>query len=260
MRISRWATNVLLGALLAGSSAVIGVATGVTSAAAAPYSCASINGLTVVKTNSVAGSVDYSATVNFVAGDTLTATWSSISGTSTGSSLYVPTSRQVYVGASSETMFYTVTAVDIGAGYWAPEFKAVLSGTVTSATITITCRNSSTIAEEVVSVQPVAASLTLDPVGSGAQCDGGSSVSGVVGQWVTLPASDDCSSTVSPSAKLLGWSTMAAFPVEIAQRQVTNGWGAYEIVNESGRVTSLFIPAGQSALLSQSNSLYPIWG
>ena len=165
MRISRWATNALLGALVAGSSAAIGVATGVTSAAAAPYSCASINGLTVVKTNSVAGSVDYSANVNFVAGDTLTATWSSISGTSTGSSLQVPTSRQVYVGASSETMFYTVTAVDIGAGYWTPEFKTVLSGTVTSATITITCRNSSTIAEEVVSAVPAGPEDVLQQVG-----------------------------------------------------------------------------------------------
>jgi hypothetical protein len=35
---------------------------------------------------------------------------------------------------------------------------------------------------------------------------------------------------VSP---ILGWATYEEFPVDIAQRQIDNGWGAYEIATKT---------------------------
>lgn len=88
-----------------------------------------------------------------------------------------------------------------------------------------------------------------------------SSVEGTFGAWVTLPTNLECSgiSTRSESV-LLGWATAADFPVEIAQRQFDNGWGAYEIFNDDGSLASVFIPAGRSAFAVNSNSLFAIWG
>lgn len=105
---------------------------------------------------------------------------------------------------------------------------------------------------------PVAAALALD-VPNGAVCTPGSSVSGHTGQWLTLPSASECTLTSRSSAKLLGWSTSAEFSVAIAQRQVGNGWGTYEQRNEAGQLTAVFIPAGRSAFVSASNTLYPIW-
>lgn len=107
---------------------------------------------------------------------------------------------------------------------------------------------------------PVVALLELNLHSSGSQCVVGSAVSGVVGQWLTLPAAIDCTSTSRSDAKLLGWSTSQDFPVEIAQRQVENGWGVYEVTNAAGMVTAIFVPAGRATLVSGSNSIYPIWG
>lgn len=106
---------------------------------------------------------------------------------------------------------------------------------------------------------PIEVSLSLDLAASGATCKSGSAATGLVGTWLTLPSADDCTSTTRSDAKLLGWSTSKDFPVAIAQRQVDNGWGAYEMTNESGRVTAVFIPAGRATFVSGSNSLYPIW-
>jgi hypothetical protein len=80
------------------------------------------------------------------------------------------------------------------------------------------------------------------------------------GTWLTLPGANDCTPPASKAgATLLGWSTTPNFPVTIAQRQVTNGWGTYETFNDAGQITSVFIPAGRATLLSGTNTLYPIW-
>jgi len=80
------------------------------------------------------------------------------------------------------------------------------------------------------------------------------------GVWLTLPGADDCTPPASKAgATLLGWSTTPDFPVAIAQRQVDNGWGAYETKNEAGQLTGVFIPAGGYTLLSNDTNLYPIW-
>ena len=46
--------------------------------------------------------------------------------------------------------------------------------------------------------------------------------------------------------------------MEVARRQVDNGWGAYEWSNDEGKAFGVFIPAGGSTLLSNSLRLYPI--
>lgn len=106
---------------------------------------------------------------------------------------------------------------------------------------------------------PVEASLSLDLAASGASCTEGSVATGTVGTWLSLPGADDCTSTTTSSAKLLGWATKADFPVEIAQRQIDNGWGAYELFNDEGQMTAVFIPAGGATFVSASTSLHPIW-
>ena len=87
-----------------------------------------------------------------------------------------------------------------------------------------------------------------------------SEISAVRGQWVTLPSTESCSASGdNPQSVFLGWATRADFPVEIAQRQVDNGWGAYETFDEEGRITAVFIPAGGATLVSASNTLHAIW-
>jgi hypothetical protein len=81
-----------------------------------------------------------------------------------------------------------------------------------------------------------------------------------LGTWTRLPSPEDCTPATSfPDAKLLGWATDLTFPIEIAQRQVNNGWGAYETFNNDGQLTGVFIPAGGYTLLSNDTNLYPIW-
>jgi len=99
-------------------------------------------------------------------------------------------------------------------------------------------------------------SLT-DPEGS--ECGAGS-VSGLAGTWVQLPAPSDClPADGSTESNLLGWATNADFSVDIAQRQVDNGWGAYETFNDDGQLTGVFIPAGGYTLVSNDTNLYPIF-
>jgi len=62
-----------------------------------------------------------------------------------------------------------------------------------------------------------------------------------------------------PSVNLLGWATFEGFPQDIADRQVANGWGAYETFDEDGNLTGVFIPAGGSTFISGATRLYPIW-
>jgi hypothetical protein len=87
-----------------------------------------------------------------------------------------------------------------------------------------------------------------------------SSQSATGGTWLALPRANDCTPPASKAgATLLGWSTTPNFPIDIAQRQVNNGWGVYETFNSSGAITSVFIPAGRATFLSGTNTLYAIW-
>lgn len=104
---------------------------------------------------------------------------------------------------------------------------------------------------------PVEVSLSLDLATSDASCTEGSAATGVAGAWLTLPGADDCSSVTNPDANLLGWSTSANFPVELAQSQVDKGWGAIDDTFDGVRM--IFIPAGQATFVSGPNSLHPIW-
>jgi len=83
-----------------------------------------------------------------------------------------------------------------------------------------------------------------------------------MGAWVQLPAANDCtieSRSTDAAPSLLGWATNADFPIDIAQRQVDNGWGAYETFNDDGDLTGVFIPAGGYTLISNDTNLHPIW-
>lgn len=110
---------------------------------------------------------------------------------------------------------------------------------------------------DAVASAPVEVSLSLDLAASGASCKEGSAATGLMGAWLYLPAAGDCSSTTKPNAKLLGWSTSANFPVQRAQSQVDNRWGAIDEVFDGVRM--IFIPAGQATFVSGANSLHPIW-
>lgn len=108
---------------------------------------------------------------------------------------------------------------------------------------------------------PTLETLEVGVSGSDTTCTGGNPT-GFSGSWLQLPSAGDCQQTgpkANPNAKLLGWATDPNFPVAIAQRQVNNGWGAYETFNAEGAMTGVFIPAGGSTFISGSNTLYPIW-
>ena len=107
--------------------------------------------------------------------------------------------------------------------------------------------------------QPQTLTLSINTV-KGSTCRQ-SSVSGIAGTWIDLPAADSCTAPASTAgATLLGWATNPNFPVEIAQRQVDNGWGAYQMLNDEERLTAVFIPAGGPTLLSGDGNLFAIWG
>lgn len=78
------------------------------------------------------------------------------------------------------------------------------------------------------------------------------------GEWIALPTADDCAAPRA-NTTLLGWATIANFPTELAQRQVTNGWGAYEVFSPSGDLSAVFIPAGGYTVLTSDAPLFPIW-
>lgn len=100
--------------------------------------------------------------------------------------------------------------------------------------------------------------FTIDWGLSVASAPGG--LSGVQGSWTNLPnASQVIGQGDRSTATFLGLATTANFPVEIAHRQVTHGWGAYEIFGADGHLSAVFIPAGGWTLISANGSLYPIW-
>lgn len=82
-------------------------------------------------------------------------------------------------------------------------------------------------------------------------------VSGITRTWITLPTTITCNPSSGPSqSRLLGWATRSDFPIAIAQRQVSNQWGVYELTNNSGELIAVFIPIGGAAYLTASNTLY----
>lgn len=79
------------------------------------------------------------------------------------------------------------------------------------------------------------------------------------GDWIKLPDAQALAAVDANSdSTILGFSTRENFPVSIAQRQIDNGWGVYELFDPTGRITAVFIPVGGSILLSGPTSLYPI--
>jgi len=95
---------------------------------------------------------------------------------------------------------------------------------------------------------------------AGVRCDFGN-IEASVGSWIQLPDAQDCvisQQSEGSTPSLLGWATRADFSVEIAQRQVDNGWGAYETYNDDGQLTSVFIPAGGFTTISGPTNLFPI--
>ena len=84
-------------------------------------------------------------------------------------------------------------------------------------------------------------------------------ISAGFGEWMKLPAADQCIVLGRDRQQLLGWATTPDFPLGIAQRQVRNGGGAYELFS-GGDLNGIFIPAGGSTLVSASTTLYPIIG
>ena len=94
---------------------------------------------------------------------------------------------------------------------------------------------------------------------NGTACSKSSDI-GRGGSWMTLPGTNDCTPPAAkPNAQLLGWATTPGFPIEIAERQVVNGWGAYETFDIDGQLTGVFIPAGGSTLVSAAGTLFAIW-
>jgi len=83
-------------------------------------------------------------------------------------------------------------------------------------------------------------------------------ISGAVGSWVSLPTLTNPPAT-NPNSTFLGWATYEEFPIDIAQRQIDNGWGAYEVFRDDGSLQGVFIPAEGSACIAAPESLYPIW-
>lgn len=86
------------------------------------------------------------------------------------------------------------------------------------------------------------------------------SLRGARGSWVQVPSDNQCSATNNSGEQLLGWATYIGFPVEIARRQVSNGWGAYEVFNPDGGLRGVFIPRGGFTDLTNSVTMYPVLG
>ena len=86
----------------------------------------------------------------------------------------------------------------------------------------------------------------------------GFSISAGVGSWVTLPTPANPPAS-SPNSTFLGWATYEGFPVQIAQRQVSNGWGAYEVFRDDGSLRGVFIPAGGAACIAAPAPMFAVW-
>lgn len=126
-----------------------------------------------------------------------------------------------------------------------------------SITITFFFRAMPTTTSQSIAPRMMSVDFTLE---SGVQCDF-TSVEASPGSWLQLPSARDCAMTTGAGdtqPTLLGWATNPDFPVDIAQRQVDNGWGAYETFDNDG-LTGVFIPAGGYTAVTNDTNLYPIW-
>ena len=87
-------------------------------------------------------------------------------------------------------------------------------------------------------------------------------VTGPHSSWTSVPeaTSSDGEPVVNKASgqMLCGFATNSDFSPSIAGRQVTNGWGAYEVW-DAGRITAVFIPVGGFIQLNGPNTLFPIW-
>ena len=81
------------------------------------------------------------------------------------------------------------------------------------------------------------------------------------GLWARLPFPEECSfvgGRALTSAQLLGWATAPEFPAALALRQIENGWGAYEVMNDNGHITAVYIRAGGWTAQTGPGQLYPV--
>lgn len=145
---------------------------------------------------------------------------------------------------------------DGGAGGTGSDGLAGASGAVS---ITFFIRSTPSPASTTAAAAP--ATVLVFALPKGMKCNF-NSVEASLGSWIELPGASDC--TIAPrdggeEPSLLGWATSPDFPVEIAERQVANGWGAYETYGDDGQLTGVFIPAGGYTVLSNDTNLYPIW-
>lgn len=111
------------------------------------------------------------------------------------------------------------------------------------------------------SAEPVPAELSL--AGSpGIACKPEGDV--VMGAWVRLPSAAECTGMnrerTGSAVTLLGWATTPSFPVELAREHVDSSNAAFELRDDSGHITAVFIPAGGWTQMSGDTTLYPIWG
>jgi len=105
---------------------------------------------------------------------------------------------------------------------------------------------------------PATVDVTLDQITSEVLRTWASTAT--LGSWKQLPESNAITGVDENAGKtFLGAATTPDFPVDIAQRQVDNGWGAYETFNEEGQITSVFIPAGKWMNINGPTRLYAIW-
>jgi hypothetical protein len=221
------------------------VQAGPASAAASPSS------MNIDCTNGAASA--YDQTFTGVVGDTFTFT------NTNGSFACVVDSYAGVVTASGlnssdEFQSAPVTFTIVASGSFRVNYNA---GRANSSTITVVAESAPTQASSS-PLAPQTFDLSITPT-DGTSCST-TSPSGNSGTWINLPGVNDCTMPpTKPGTTLLGWATNANFPVEIAQRQVDNGWGAYETFNADGQLTGVFIPAGGATFLSAAGKLYPIW-
>jgi len=108
------------------------------------------------------------------------------------------------------------------------------------------------------SAAPAVVDVTLDQITSEVLRTWASTAT--LGSWKQLPESSEIIGVDENAGRtFLGAATTPDFPVDIAQRQVDNGWGAYQTFNEDGDLTAVFIPAGGWMHITNSTRLYAIW-
>lgn len=237
-----WIVGVFTGAIIAGSVAIAPTASAVTNVTFTVGGTLEIGGVAAASGTNI-NDTTISFTNNYASDVTFVTSGLSSGGTACNTS---PSTCQVTASGGTITLTAPGSANAIIYDY--------NGGNPTSLGVRFTV-NSGSAGTTSTSTSVPTFTLALDP-GSGAQCEI-ASVSGAVGSWVSLPTAAQCTRS---NSVLLGWATTQDFPLEIAQRQVDNGWGAYQEQNASGAIMSIFIPAGRSAAIAAPDRLYAVWG